>query len=90
MGVLENLPVLVHHRELLSHLTPVIEIWILEYPVKVVSALMVYEVRTNRGKTFYPIEAKSTNPQELRYTDKKESQIFLLFKEIQNGAVAKS
>jgi hypothetical protein len=25
-----------------------------------------------------------------RYTDKKENQIFLLYKEIQNGAVAKS
>ncbi len=26
----------------------------------------------------------------LRYTNKKENQIFLIYKEIQNGAVAKS
>ncbi len=26
----------------------------------------------------------------VRYTDKKENKIFLIFKEIQNGAVAKS
>jgi hypothetical protein len=30
-----------------------------------------------------------SSPRKTKYTDKKENQIFLIYKEIQNGAVAK-
>ncbi len=36
---------------------------------------------------YHPVQKLSRN---LLYTDKKENQIFLIYKEIQKGAVAKS
>ncbi len=38
----------------------------------------------------HPPRAGSPGNQEVLYTDKKENQIFLIYKEIQSGAVAKS
>jgi hypothetical protein len=44
------------------------------------------------GHTYNPVFGQIETPslQNILYTDKKENQIFLIDKEIQNGAVAKS
>ncbi len=38
----------------------------------------------------YSLERPVVNEREGEYTDKKENQIFLIYNEIHNGAVAKS
>jgi hypothetical protein len=37
-----------------------------------------------------PLSSLPIEPRDILFTDKKENQIFLIYKDIQSGAVAKS